>query len=102
MQNQVHEMYSQWAFVEGFPKSDDECLKQKFDRLSNENKKIGQGFTSTPVRSAKRIAKDILERAQTVALGVEEDSDDSSSITMYLTNEIDIIGERRITNSRTD
>lgn len=81
---------------------DHEGVKKKFDRFSNENKMTGQGYITTPVRRLKRIAKAILGRSQPVALDREEDSDGSSSNTMDFTNENDIVGERRITNSRTE
>ncbi len=46
-------------------------MKQKYDRLSNENKKTGGPTCPTSVRRAKLIARSDVSRANAVSLGME-------------------------------
>lgn len=68
MWKQVWDQYEQWANANGYPVRNQPGIKQKFGRLSGENKQTGDPHCPSPVRCAKHIARAILVRAQAATL----------------------------------
>eukprot|EP00171_Calliarthron_tuberculosum_P001334 IDg1334t1 len=77
----VGEEYAKWATEKEYNQRDSAILKQNFDRLSNVNKRTGDPTCPPKVRRAKRIARAILGRAQSVTLGCASSSDDEPNTT---------------------
>lgn len=72
---QVWHAYSEWAKIYGYSTRDQAMVKQKFDRLANENRPTGDAHCPPNVRRTKRIARAILGHAQSIALGGTGESD---------------------------
>lgn len=71
----VGSRYAEWAAANGVQPRDDAMVKQMFDRLATTKKSTGDPTCPDEVRRAKRISRQILNKAQAVTLGGASDSE---------------------------
>lgn len=77
----------------GMQPREDAMLKQKFDHLANTNQSTGNPSCPEEVRRAKQIARQILNKAQAVALGGASDSEnDEFGTEVTLTRHVTLSG----------